>query len=263
MLQDLQRVKERSFGLRMGRAQMPVSAQTLQALQEAGVAGDALLKIVRSIDADMVNISVSAPRSAGAERQARYRERKTRDVTGDVTGDVTPIATSDVTSDATRVTNDVTVTPSRAEPLSYLGTEANEKKERKNAETDVSGAKAPDPDADLFRIAKGFLGPKSGGQIAKVKALFGGDVARTREYFEAAAQKDNPTEYVAATIQRHAGRYPQRDPEKSVHAAAKRLCENVANGSVVFGERPPPPMLALTREREREEAARLLPQGRG
>lgn len=68
--------------------------------------------------------------------------------------------------------------------------------------------KPPDPDADLFNRGKSILGKTAGGQIAKLKAMFGGDVARTRAYLEDAAVKSDPGEYVAATIRKHAGKPP-------------------------------------------------------
>lgn len=65
---------------------MTISAATLRKLINAGLSGEALIDIVESIENDMKPV-----RSSGAERQARYRERKRneRDVTSDVTGDVT------------------------------------------------------------------------------------------------------------------------------------------------------------------------------
>lgn len=71
---------------------MPVTAETLRLLMEAGIEGDDLLRIVESID--------SAPekvRSANAERQARFRERKKAQG-----------VTTNVTSNATRNVTDVT-----------------------------------------------------------------------------------------------------------------------------------------------------------
>jgi hypothetical protein len=69
---------------------MPVSAETLRLLMDAGVEGDELLRIVESID-----VQQAPERSAGAVRQARYRANKkaqtvTNDVTSDVTVSVTP-----------------------------------------------------------------------------------------------------------------------------------------------------------------------------
>jgi hypothetical protein len=68
---------------------MPVSAETLRLLMDAGVDGDDLLRIVESID------NTPKPRSANAERQARHRERLraagvTNNVTNNVTESVTP-----------------------------------------------------------------------------------------------------------------------------------------------------------------------------
>lgn len=75
-------------------ARVPVSARTVQELLQAGVTGDALVRIIAAIDQDMTNVAVSAPRSAGAERQARYRQRK---LASSITSDVTRYVTSDVT----------------------------------------------------------------------------------------------------------------------------------------------------------------------
>lgn len=68
---------------------MPVSADTLRKLMDAGLSGDALLDVVASIDAD----NATKARSGGAERQARYRARKASTVTSDVTRDVTESVT--------------------------------------------------------------------------------------------------------------------------------------------------------------------------
>lgn len=66
-----------------------ISAATLEKLMAAGLAGDDLLEVVRSIEADT---QTKPQRSSAAVRQQRYRERKnaesvTDDVTRDVTGD--------------------------------------------------------------------------------------------------------------------------------------------------------------------------------
>jgi len=60
----------------------------------AGLAGDALLDVVASIDAD----NAKPGRSSGAQRQALYRERKRNGVTSDVTSDVTESVTGSVPS---------------------------------------------------------------------------------------------------------------------------------------------------------------------
>lgn len=68
---------------------MPVSAETLRLLMDAGVEGADLLRIVESID------KTPKERSANAERQARFRARQrdktvTDNVTNNVTESVTP-----------------------------------------------------------------------------------------------------------------------------------------------------------------------------
>lgn len=65
---------------------MPVSAETLRLLMDAGVEGDELLRIVESIDR-----TPTKERSANAERQARHRAKKAAEiVTNNVTESVTP-----------------------------------------------------------------------------------------------------------------------------------------------------------------------------
>lgn len=69
---------------------MPVSAQTLKLLMDAGVQGDDLVAIVESIDSD----NAPKPRSGAAERQARYRAKKKGEtVTDDATNNVTQSVT--------------------------------------------------------------------------------------------------------------------------------------------------------------------------
>lgn len=71
---------------------MTISANTLALLMAAGVEGDELMTIVRSIEADTAPKS----RSANAERQARFRAKnKAESVTNNVTRNVTE--TSQVT----------------------------------------------------------------------------------------------------------------------------------------------------------------------
>ncbi len=77
---------------------MPISAATLELLVSAGLAGEALVAVVRSIDADMEAAKPAAREpSPGARSQAEYRARKAQSITRDVTSD----ANSDVTSDVT------------------------------------------------------------------------------------------------------------------------------------------------------------------
>lgn len=65
---------------------MTISANTLGLLMAAGLEGDELMAIVRSIESD----TTPKAKSSGAERQARFRARqKSQSVTSDVTGDVT------------------------------------------------------------------------------------------------------------------------------------------------------------------------------
>jgi len=67
-------------------------------------------------------------------------------------------------------------------------------------ERNNGGAVAPedwDSDHQLFSRGKAVLGNKAGGQIAKLRDAFG-SVYNARRVIEAAAQKQNPSEYVEA-----------------------------------------------------------------
>jgi len=113
-----------------------------------------------------------------AERAKRYRDGKRE-------------RNASVTRDAGR-----DVTQSSRPPEAETETD--------NSETIVSGAAAPpDPsiaERELFDRGKQVLGKSAGGQIAKLKAAKGGNVALARAVIEAASTKENPAEYVAAAI---------------------------------------------------------------
>ena len=73
---------------------MSVSVETIELLVKAGVSGDDLVAILRSIEADMA----PAPRTANAERQARHRAKKAAERDQGVTESVTRNVTDNVTS---------------------------------------------------------------------------------------------------------------------------------------------------------------------
>ncbi len=81
---------------------MPISASTLELLVAAGLSGDALIAVARSIDADIAS-ATPAPKeqSASARRQAAYRARKATNETKRITSDVTRDATCNVIGDVT------------------------------------------------------------------------------------------------------------------------------------------------------------------
>jgi hypothetical protein len=61
---------------------MSLNAAVIEVLLAKGLTGEDMLEVARAIE-------VCVPRSAAAERQARYRERKS--VTSNATGNVTPV----------------------------------------------------------------------------------------------------------------------------------------------------------------------------
>ncbi|MFC7332927.1 DUF1376 domain-containing protein [Rhodocista pekingensis] len=78
-------------------------------------------------------------------------------------------------------------------------------------ETNVStGAAAPpDPDdheAEAFRLGRQIIGPKSGGQVAKLNRHHAGDWAATVRTLHLAATKSEPAAYIGAVVrgERHA-----------------------------------------------------------
>jgi len=71
-----------------------VSVETIELLVKAGVSGDDLVAILRSIEADMA----PTPRTANAERQARHRAKKAAERDQGVTESVTRNVTDNVTS---------------------------------------------------------------------------------------------------------------------------------------------------------------------
>ena len=71
---------------------MSVSVETIELLVKAGVSGEDLVAILRSMEAD----TAPAPRSANAERQARFRARKALEAES-----VTPSVIDNVTSSVT------------------------------------------------------------------------------------------------------------------------------------------------------------------
>lgn len=94
---------------------MTISSKTLGLLMAAGIEGDELMDIVRSIEAD----TAPKAKSANAERQARFRARKrvesvTDNVTSNVTeaSQVTPLARVDANLETTQI-DPVKKTPSR------------------------------------------------------------------------------------------------------------------------------------------------------
>ncbi len=57
-----------------------------------------------------------------------------------------------------------------------------------------------EPERELFKRGRAILGKTAGGQIAKLKAACGGNVALARSRLELAATKDRPAEFIAAII---------------------------------------------------------------
>lgn len=95
-----------------------------------------------------------------------------------------------------RVTRDDTVTSRPPETETETETDISE--------ANASGAVAPPdpaiPEREFFERGKQVLGKSAGGQLAKLLKAKGGNVALARAAIEAASQKQNPGEYIAACI---------------------------------------------------------------
>lgn len=76
-------------------------------------------------------------------------------------------------------------------------TETETEKER-----DPAIAAFQDPEKDLFRRGKEVAGKQAGGLIARLLASKKGNVALARSAIETASTKENPREYLAATVMR-------------------------------------------------------------
>lgn len=101
---------------------MPVSGNTIELLMKAGIAGEQLLEIIRSVEADYFK-----PRSGAAERQARYRNKYHNVVTSQP------------------ITNE----PSRVEDNTLPSfTSGKEVKEESKTSLTVSSASKPLPSSD-------------------------------------------------------------------------------------------------------------------
>jgi hypothetical protein len=118
-------------------------------LLHAGVAPDLVARVADAIEAarsEGVDMSLRAMRSEGAERQARYRERR-RNVTSDVKGDVTNDVTSNVTPSRARafsIGEEVDITPlgSLRSPTLPKGSDAPKGKLGKRLPEDWQAAEA-------------------------------------------------------------------------------------------------------------------------
>lgn len=98
---------------------------------------------------------------------------------------------------------DMTETEYR-ESVTLLKRPQNTENREQNTVAKATGAEAPpDPsiaEREFFARGKQVLGKSAGGQLAKLKAAKGGNVALARAALEAASQAQNPAEYIAGVI---------------------------------------------------------------
>lgn len=165
---------------------MPVSADGLRRLAALNLSGEAMA-IVLGVVADSI-FSDDDRRRKDRERKAVSRG-KSSDSPQNVHGQSSEIPRTD---------------PPPPAPIRERVLKGSQEEEIDTSSLRSEGAEAPiDPDADLFRRGREVLGNKAGGQVAKLKALYGGDVAKTRSLIEECAVKDRPGEYAAAVLRKH------------------------------------------------------------
>jgi hypothetical protein len=207
-------------------------------------------------------------RSAGADRQARYRERK-----------AALTVTSDVTSDVTNRNESVT---SDALPRAPIHAPVLNLEEIVDIPSQIATlSSAPESKKRATRLPESWSPSEANRSEAQRLGLTDEQCDAIAEEFRnywlsEAGQRSRKLDWDRTFLNRlrdQAPRYrtrsmtgqtaPTSNPEKSVHAAARKLCEDVASGRVTIGPVPPSigELLARDREREREDRTRMLSQG--
>ncbi len=67
----------------------------------------------------------------------------------------------------------------------------------------VSASPSRSPEAELFDLGRKLLGKSAGGQVTRLRKATGFDDAQVRSLLEQAAEKANPSEWIAAVLKRH------------------------------------------------------------
>lgn len=199
---------------------MSVNAEGLRQLAALNLSGEALAVVLK-----VVAESLEDQRSVGARRQARYRERQRNE-------SVTVERNESVTVVTPTVTN---VTPTRVEPI-LTKVEDKEKKESKR------GTRLPSdfvPSEAVWNLGVELLGeakaklqlesfrdhwahkPGAGGVGLDWHAAF-------RKWLRKAAEWSQPARAGPSAISHING---HSDPEKSIHAALRRIRENLSEPS--------------------------------
>lgn len=176
---------------------MSLRPEHLQRLAALNLPGEAIREVL-AIIAD-----THSP-SAGAKRQARYREKKK-------TGDTDKSITSDATCDAQDTKHVPSGTGPDEPPLYWKSLDSTlEASASKGADApsgdpvlgQPSEEKPTTPDAKLYQRAREIAGPKSAQYVTLLKRQNGGDVGDTRQMVEQAAMADNPLQYLIGIVAR-------------------------------------------------------------
>lgn len=115
-------------------------------------------------------------------------------------GSTPPVAASVTETVTTSVTEAATegVTDSKYKGKGKL-------EDKKDSDPNGSGAGAPSLEALVFQRGKALLGKNGGGQVTKLRKAYGGDDGAVLATLNEAAMKENPAEWLAATIRHRSG----------------------------------------------------------
>lgn len=102
---------------------------------------------------------------------------------------------------STRVEN---VLPECTQQTGRPSQSPSQEKEERPSVPIGTGAIAPSIEAEVFRRGKALLGPRSGGQVTKLRKALGGDDMLALGVLEKAAGKQNPAEWIAGFLKSRA-----------------------------------------------------------
>jgi hypothetical protein len=199
---------------------MPVSAETLRLLMQAGVEGEELLRIVESIDRQP-----SKERTANAERQARFRaKKKAQGVTNNVTNNVTESVTEGVS--LARVEDNLL-------PEEITGKEDNKKKAASLSDVQAFRAELSELDAERLDAIVKHRRSKKGQLTALSARLFVKDATACSMSLSEAVDACISRGWLTVKPEYFAGRKSATAPPRrdTYVDAMNRILEGRANGT--------------------------------
>lgn len=208
---------------------MPVSHETLAMLMDAGLEGAALLRVVASIEAD----NKPKARSANAERQARYRDKKRRE-------SVTDNVTSNVTESVTKASLPHARVEDNLQTKNSTGQKENKKSTRASDEAAFRADLSTDLPAELLDGVVKLRREKRGQVTALSARLFRDDAAACGMSVSDAAQACVSRNWITVKPEyfrdrQHRGQGPPRTGKRNfADVALDRMNGNGPEG--IFGD---------------------------